>query len=70
MAVKESSQRAIIDQQYVQIADLQKANNKLREELFERVSQALLSQVYHSLMEHHRNPPRRSLLTMLESATR
>jgi kinesin family protein 4/21/27 len=49
MAVKESSQRAIIDQQYVQIADLQKANNKLREELFERVSQAMLFQMYHSL---------------------
>jgi hypothetical protein len=29
MAVKESSQRAIIDQQFIQIADLQKAIHKL-----------------------------------------
>lgn len=38
MAVKESSQRAIIEQQFVQIADLQKANNKLKDEFVERVS--------------------------------
>jgi hypothetical protein len=37
MAVKESSQRAMIEQQFVQIADLQKANNKLREELAEHL---------------------------------
>ena len=33
MAVKEASHREVIEQQFVQIADLQKANNKLREEL-------------------------------------
>lgn len=38
MASKESSQRAIIEQQFVQIADLQKANNKLREDLKDKVS--------------------------------
>ncbi|ORY34052.1 hypothetical protein BCR39DRAFT_556841 [Naematelia encephala] len=33
MALKEASQREIIDQQFIQIADLQKSNNRLREQL-------------------------------------
>ncbi|RXK40167.1 hypothetical protein M231_02625 [Tremella mesenterica] len=33
MAVKEASHREVIEQQFIQIADLQKANNKLRQEL-------------------------------------
>ncbi|ODN82146.1 hypothetical protein, variant [Cryptococcus amylolentus CBS 6039] len=33
MAEKEASQRRIIEQQFIQIADLQKSNNKLKEEL-------------------------------------
>ncbi|WVQ72410.1 hypothetical protein IAR50_001962 [Cryptococcus sp. DSM 104548] len=35
MAEKEASQRRIIEQQFIQIADLQKSNNKLKEELHE-----------------------------------
>ncbi|ODN94308.1 hypothetical protein L198_05164 [Cryptococcus wingfieldii CBS 7118] len=35
MAEKEASQRRIIEQQFIQIADLQKSNNKLKEELIE-----------------------------------
>jgi hypothetical protein len=38
MAVKEASQRQIIEQQFIQIADLQKANHRLREELADGVS--------------------------------
>ena len=37
MAVKESSQRAIIEQQFVQIADLQRANQKLSKDVQEKV---------------------------------
>jgi hypothetical protein len=37
MAVKEASQREIIEQQFVQIADLQKANNRYQE-VFGQVS--------------------------------
>ncbi|WVQ82145.1 hypothetical protein IAT38_004273 [Cryptococcus sp. DSM 104549] len=35
MAEKEASQRRIIEQQFIQIADLQKANNKLKEDIAE-----------------------------------
>jgi len=38
MAVKESSQRAIIEQQFVQIANLQKANHKLAKNIQTQVS--------------------------------
>jgi hypothetical protein len=38
MAVKELSQREIIEQQFVQIADLQKANNRLRDDIHGMVS--------------------------------
>ena len=38
MAIKERSQREIIEQQFVQIADLQKSNNRLKEELYADVS--------------------------------
>lgn len=38
MQTKEASQRAIIDQQFKQIADLQKINLKLRDELHGGVS--------------------------------
>lgn len=38
MAVKESSQRAIIEQQFVQIANLQKANHKLAKDIQTQVS--------------------------------
>ncbi len=34
METKEASQREMIDQQFIQIADLQKANNRLKDELF------------------------------------
>ena len=37
MAVKESSQRAVIEQQFVQIADLQRANQKLSKDVQEKV---------------------------------
>lgn len=40
MAAKEASQRHVIEQQFVQIADLQRANLKLREELAGGVSHA------------------------------
>jgi hypothetical protein len=40
MAAKEASQRHVIEQQFVQIADLQRANLKLREELADGVSPA------------------------------
>ena len=33
MAIKESSQRHVVEQQFVHIADLQKVNNRLRETL-------------------------------------
>ena len=38
MAVKEASQREIIDQQFIHIADLQKVNNKFKEERLDPVS--------------------------------
>jgi hypothetical protein len=41
MAAKEASQRHVIEQQFVQIADLQRANLKLREELADGVSPAI-----------------------------
>ncbi|WVQ99346.1 hypothetical protein IAU59_006479 [Kwoniella sp. CBS 9459] len=39
MVDKEESQKKIIEQQFIQIADLQKANNKLREELVEKAQE-------------------------------
>nr|ODN97633.1 hypothetical protein L204_03052 [Cryptococcus depauperatus CBS 7855] len=44
MAEKEASQRRIIEQQFVQIADLQKANYKLKEELTETEPQLLAAE--------------------------
>ncbi|WVF71534.1 hypothetical protein IAT40_006342 [Kwoniella sp. CBS 6097] len=39
MVDKEESQKKIIEQQFIQIADLQKANNKLRDDLNEKVQE-------------------------------
>jgi len=38
MKDKEASQREMIDQQYIRIANLQKANYRLKYELYEAVS--------------------------------
>nr|XP_019046236.1 hypothetical protein I302_04976 [Kwoniella bestiolae CBS 10118]OCF25166.1 hypothetical protein I302_04976 [Kwoniella bestiolae CBS 10118] len=49
MVDKEESQKKIIEQQFIQIADLQKMNNKLKEELTERELETPSTADYHEL---------------------
>lgn len=50
MAEKEASQRRIIEQQFTQIADLQKTIKKLKEKLMEGVR--VLKKSYHDQLFH------------------
>ncbi|WVQ67744.1 uncharacterized protein L199_005949 [Kwoniella botswanensis] len=49
MVDKEESQKKIIEQQFIQIADLQKMNNKLKEELTEKELETPSTAEYHEL---------------------
>jgi hypothetical protein len=52
MAAKEASQRHVIEQQFVQIADLQRANLKLRGELADGVSRCEVFEPGHRSRRH------------------